>query len=75
MKRDLESIVAELNSVSAALKFIEKSIECHESEGREIDACGVSYLVRLVRLRSRRMAESCWNLCGEDNRMTGNALK
>lgn len=60
MSKQIEDITAELNSVSDALEFISNSIECHESEGREVETGGVAYLVRLVGGRSRRVAELCW---------------
>ena len=62
MAKKVESMAVELNNISSALEFIYSSIECHEAEGREIDAGGLAFLVKLIGGRSRRTAEFCWSI-------------
>ncbi|WP_319761444.1 hypothetical protein [Maridesulfovibrio sp.] len=63
MNKCFEDVVAEINSISEALGFISDSIECHDSEGRDVNHCGLAYLTRLLALRSSGAADSCWSVC------------
>ena len=72
MCKVIDDAIEEINNVSAALDFICSSIECHESEGREINASGVSYLVRLVNNRSNYAGDLLWRAKSVDTVMQKN---
>lgn len=65
MPKSFEDVVAEMYSISAALKFISESIECHASAGRPVDACGLAYITDLLGGQSSCTADACWAVCSE----------
>ncbi|NDV28245.1 hypothetical protein [Desulfovibrio sp. JC010] len=66
MNESFEDVVTEINSISEALDFISESIECHASEGKKINLCGLAYLTRLLGGRSSGAADSCWGICTDN---------
>lgn len=62
MNKDVENIIADLNGFSAALEFIGDAIESHDSDGVDINACGLAYLVKMLGRKSSKVSEVCWEL-------------
>ena len=62
MVKDIETVVTELNDISAALEFLSDAIESHESEGKSFNGGGVAYLVRVISQRSSKVSDICWSI-------------
>lgn len=76
MNSEMEEIIIEANNITAALEFLSDAIECHDAEGREINAGGVACLLRLLGQRFSRVPELCWrseSYCAEMTDSEGGA--
>ncbi|WP_320009164.1 hypothetical protein [Maridesulfovibrio sp.] len=62
MSESFEYVVDEMNNISDALIFISDSLECHASEGKSVNLCGLAYLAKLLGGKSSFAAEVCWGI-------------
>ncbi|WP_027721486.1 hypothetical protein [Maridesulfovibrio zosterae] len=62
MNKSIEDVVYELNNITASLDFLSNSLECHDLEGREINAGGMAYLLKGLCSNSACVAELCWEI-------------
>ena len=62
MNKSMEDVVCELNNITASLDFLSNSLECHDSEGRDINRGGLAYLLKGLCSNSACAAELCWEM-------------
>lgn len=58
--RDIESLVEELYSISAALDFLGGCMNNNEMESTQHDGIGAGYIARLLGERTSFVADCCW---------------